>query len=110
MLLASDLHSNSLVLPVLAQYSEGRPVFFVGDFAELGTRLEGGVVPEVAALGAPVVAVSGNHDTQALMDALAEEGVLVLSRESGGASRSLGSRWRASTIPSSTTAGRRVTS
>jgi predicted phosphodiesterase len=82
-LVASDLHSNSLVLPVLAQYSEGRPVFFVGDFAELGSHLEEGVVPEVAALGAPVVAVSGNHDTRALMDALAEKGVLVLSRSSG---------------------------
>ena len=81
-LLASDLHSNSLVLPVLAQYSEGRPVFFVGDFAELGTRLEEVSCPR-SRLGAPVVAVSGNHDTHALMDALAEEGVVVLSRESG---------------------------
>jgi predicted phosphodiesterase len=81
--LASDLHSNSLVLPVLAEYSEGRPVFFVGDFAELGTSLEEGVVPEVAGLGAPVVAVSGNHDSRSLMDAFAAEGVLVLESASG---------------------------
>lgn len=81
--LASDLHSNRLVLPVLAEYSEGLPVFFVGDFAELGTHLEEGVVPAVARLGTPVVAVSGNHDTRALMDALADEGVTVLSRSSG---------------------------
>ncbi len=67
--LASDLHSNGYVLPVLAQYSEGRPVFFVGDFAELGTKLEEGVVPEVARLGEPVVAVSGNHDSGTLMRA-----------------------------------------
>jgi Icc-related predicted phosphoesterase len=80
--LASDLHSNSLVLPVLAQYSEGVPLFFVGDFAELGTRLEEGVVPGVARIGSPVVAVSGNHDTQALMAALRREGVLVLGRSS----------------------------
>jgi predicted phosphodiesterase len=81
--LASDLHSNSLVLPVLAQYSEGRTVFFVGDFAELGTRMEEGVVPEVAHLGNRVVAVSGNHDTRSLMDALAREGVLVLRGADG---------------------------
>jgi predicted phosphodiesterase len=81
--LASDLHSNSLVLPVLAQYSEGKTVFFVGDFAELGTHMEEGVVPEVAALGDPVVAVSGNHDSHPLMDALARAGVRVLRRANG---------------------------
>ena len=80
---ASDLHSNSLVLPVLSQYSEGRIVFFVGDFAELGTRMEEGVVPEVAHLGTRVVAVSGNHDTGALMRTLEGAGVLVLTRTSG---------------------------
>jgi Icc-related predicted phosphoesterase len=81
--LASDLHSNGLVLPVLADYSEGKPVFFVGDFAELGTKLEEGVVPEVARLGSPVVAVSGNHDSAPLMRALAHEGVLVLTQAHG---------------------------
>jgi predicted MPP superfamily phosphohydrolase len=81
--LASDLHSNGLVLPVLAQYSEGKPVFFVGDFAELGTKLEEGVVPEVARLGSPVVAVSGNHDSAPLMRALAREGVTVLTQARG---------------------------
>jgi predicted phosphodiesterase len=81
--LASDLHSNPLVLPVLAQYSKDRTVFFAGDFAQLGTHLEKGIAPGVAQLGAPVVAVSGNHDSGALMEALAEEGVLVLERSSG---------------------------
>jgi predicted phosphodiesterase len=81
--LASDLHSNGLVLPVLAEYSEGRPVFFVGDFAELGTKLEEGVVPEVARLGSPVVAVSGNHDSRSLMQTLEDEGVVVLTRARG---------------------------
>ena len=81
--LASDLHSNSLVLPVLAEYAEGKPVFFVGDFAELGTELEEGVVPGVARLGTPVVAVSGNHDSRSLMAALARQGVIVLTRTSG---------------------------
>jgi predicted phosphodiesterase len=81
--LASDLHSNGLVLPVLAEYSEGRPVFFVGDFAELGTKLEEGVVPEVARLGSPVVAVSGNHDSRFLMQTLEDDGVVVLTRARG---------------------------
>jgi predicted phosphodiesterase len=80
---ASDLHSNGFVLPVLAQYTEGKPVFFVGDFAELGTKLEQGVVPVVARLGAPVVAVSGNHDSGTLMRTLAREGVTVLTRSRG---------------------------
>src|SRR5918992_1137868 len=81
--LASDLHSNRLVLPVLAQYSEGRPLFFVGDFADLGTRFEEGIVPEVARSGSPVVAVSGNHDSHTLMEAFADECVIVLERASG---------------------------
>jgi predicted phosphodiesterase len=81
--LASDLHSNGLVLPVLAEYSEGVPVFFVGDFADLGTGMEEGIVSDVSELGTPVVGVSGNHDTRALMGALERAGVLVLERSSG---------------------------
>jgi predicted phosphodiesterase len=81
--LASDLHSNALVLPVLAEYSEGKPVFFVGDFAGLGTKLEEGVVPEVAHFGSPVVAVSGNHDSWTLMRALGRAGVVVLTKARG---------------------------
>jgi predicted phosphodiesterase len=81
--LASDLHSNGFVLPVLAQYSDGKPVFFVGDFAQLGTHLEEGVVPAVARLGSPVIAVSGNHDSGTLMRSLAHDGVIVLTRSRG---------------------------
>jgi hypothetical protein len=81
--LASDLHANTLVLPGLAEYTEGRPVFFVGDFAELGTRYEERVIPDVARLGNPVVAVSGNHDTRRFMKALERAGVIVLTRASG---------------------------
>jgi calcineurin-like phosphoesterase family protein len=81
--LASDLHSNGLVLPALAEYTKGRPVFFVGDFGELGTRYEEHIIPDVARLGTPVVAVSGNHDTRAFMKALERAGVIVLTRSSG---------------------------
>jgi predicted phosphodiesterase len=81
--LASDLHSNTLVLPVLGQYTATRPLFFAGDFTELGTSWEDGVVPAIATLGDPVVAVSGNHDSTHLMAALRRAGVLVIDRRSG---------------------------
>jgi predicted phosphodiesterase len=77
---ASDLHSNELVLPGLARYTAGHPVFLVGDFTQRGTRLEERVVPQIAALGRPVIAVSGNHDSRPFMRALARAGVVVLTR------------------------------
>jgi predicted phosphodiesterase len=79
-LVASDLHSNSLVLPALADYASGKTVFVVGDFAQLGTRYEEWVVYPVSQLGDRVVAVSGNHDSDSLMEALAGAGVTVLTR------------------------------
>jgi predicted phosphodiesterase len=79
-LVASDLHSNSLVLPALADYAAGKTVFAVGDFAQLGTEAEWWIVEPVAQLGARVVAVSGNHDSEPLMRRLAGEGVTVLTR------------------------------
>jgi predicted phosphodiesterase len=77
---ASDLHSNSLVLPALEGFTGGKPVFLVGDLTQRGTRYETGIVPGLARLGSPVVAVSGNHDSRALMLAAARRGVLVLTR------------------------------
>jgi predicted phosphodiesterase len=81
--LASDLHSNTFVLPVLSEYTRGRPLFWAGDLTELGASWEGGVVPAIARLGDPAVAVSGNHDSAALMRELRRAGVLVLDRRSG---------------------------
>jgi predicted phosphodiesterase len=80
-LVASDLHSNPLVLPVLEAYSTGKPVFFVGDFTLLGTSYERRLAAEVARSGDPVVAVSGNHDSRPFMLALVDEGVVVLHRD-----------------------------
>jgi predicted phosphodiesterase len=77
---ASDIHSNTLVLPALAEYAAGKVVFAVGDFAQLGTEYEWWVVDPVARLGARVVAVSGNHDSWAFMQRLAGAGVTVLTR------------------------------
>jgi predicted phosphodiesterase len=77
---ASDLHSNGLVLPALEGFTAGKPVFLVGDLTQRGTRYETGIVPGIARLGTPVVAVSGNHDSRALMLAAARRGVVVLTR------------------------------
>jgi predicted phosphodiesterase len=79
-LVASDLHSNSLVLPALQGFTGEKPVFLVGDLTQRGTRYETGIVPGVARLGSPVVAVSGNHDSRSLMLAAARSGVVVLTR------------------------------
>ncbi len=77
---ASDLHSNGLVLPALEGFTGGKPVFLVGDLTQRGTRYETGIVPGIAQLGSPVVAVSGNHDSRPLMLAAARRGVVVLTR------------------------------
>jgi predicted phosphodiesterase len=79
-LLISDLHDNTLVLGSLSFYAQGQPVFFVGDFGNSGDAAERrALVPRVARLGTGVVAVSGNHDSHALMLALAKRGVTVLT-------------------------------
>jgi predicted phosphodiesterase len=77
---ASDLHSNGLVLPALEEFSSDRPVFVVGDLTQRGTRYETAIVPGLARLGSPVVAVSGNHDSRPLMLAAARAGVIVLTK------------------------------
>jgi predicted phosphodiesterase len=77
---ASDLHSNTLVLPALEGFTSGKTVFLAGDLTQRGTRYEAPVVASVAELGSRVVAVSGNHDSRPLMRAAARAGVLVLTR------------------------------
>jgi Icc-related predicted phosphoesterase len=79
-IVASDLHANSLVLPSLADFAEGKTVFAVGDFGQVGSENEWWLVDPVARLGDRVVAVSGNHDSEPLMRELARHGVTVLTR------------------------------
>jgi predicted phosphodiesterase len=79
-LLVSDLHNNTLALASLGYYAQGQPVFFVGDFGNTGDPSEiSSLVPSIAWLGTMVVAVSGNHDSHAMMQALARRGVTVLT-------------------------------
>jgi hypothetical protein len=81
-LLASDLHNNRVALDSLRAYARDKPVFFVGDFGSTGSAPESRLLaPGVAGLGRQVVAVSGNHDSDTLMRALARRGVTVLTRD-----------------------------
>jgi predicted phosphodiesterase len=79
--LASDLHANALVLPVLEDYTREKTVVLAGDIALIGAELESRLVPQLSTLGRQVVAVSGNHDSAPLMQELAGAGVIVLTRE-----------------------------
>jgi predicted phosphodiesterase len=80
-LFGSDLHNNAPILSALKGFSENEPVFLVGDFAQDGNETEARLVaPRIAALGTGVVAVSGNHDSHGLMEALVAEGVTVLEQ------------------------------
>lgn len=79
-LLASDLHANTLVLPVIQEYAEGKVVFWAGDFALRGSEPESQLVPLIGRVGRDVVAVSGNHDSRPFLVDLARAGALVLTR------------------------------
>jgi len=78
---ASDLHLNTLVLPVLKDYTRGKTLFFVGDFTLLGTVHESSLAQQIGDLSGRVVAVSGNHDSRPFMLELVRSGVLVLTRD-----------------------------
>lgn len=78
-LLASDLHNNALVTKPLARFGRGRPVVLAGDFTHNGSEVETKLLDGIEHTGRPVLAVSGNHDSRALMNLLASKGVTVLT-------------------------------
>lgn len=78
-IVASDLHNNILALPILERVGRGRPLFFVGDLTDRGTRLESDLVHRVVRMGNPFVFVSGNHDSDAQSRRLARDGAIVLT-------------------------------
>jgi predicted phosphodiesterase len=80
-MLASDLHANTLVLPVVEGYAEEKIVFWAGDFTLRGTEPESRLVPLIRRVGREVVAVSGNHDSRPFMADLARAGIIVLTRD-----------------------------
>lgn len=80
--LASDLHANALVVEPLSTSIGEDPLILAGDFGQRGNEAEAALLaPRVAALGKRVVATSGNHDSDRLMRALADEGVTVLGED-----------------------------
>lgn len=75
----SDLHNNLPILSVLTRFVDDEPFFLVGDFAHEGSETEARIIgPRLDDLADEVIAVSGNHDSQGLMRALADDGVTVL--------------------------------
>ena len=81
--LASDLHNNLLTLPTLRRFTGGHLTVLAGDFTVNGGRMEAPLAGRVATLGAPVVAVSGNHDSPGIMRTLERRGVTVLDHTDG---------------------------
>jgi predicted phosphodiesterase len=80
MTIASDLHNNSLNVPLLARTARGGPVLFAGDLTDRGTPLETSFVRQIVRAGHPFVFVSGNHDSDTLDAELRRDGAIVLDR------------------------------
>ena len=78
--LASDLHNNLLALPALERAVDGGPLVFAGDLTDSGSPFEAALTARVAGAGDPVVFVAGNHDSDVLVQQLADAGVIVLGR------------------------------
>ncbi|HST40915.1 MAG TPA: metallophosphoesterase, partial [Conexibacter sp.] len=78
--LASDVHNNVLVLPTLRRIAAGGPLFIAGDLTDRGTPLEASVTRDVAAIRAPTVFVTVNHDSGPLERSLARADAIVLTR------------------------------
>ena len=81
--LASDIHNNLLTLPTVRRYSGGHLTILDGDFTINGGKMEAPLLKNVATLGDPVVAASGNHDSPGIMRTLERRGVTVLDHDDG---------------------------
>ena len=77
--LASDLHNNVLALPTLESATRDGPLLFAGDLTDAGRPFEVELVRRIVAIGRPFVFVSGNHDSDTLIDRLVREGAIVLT-------------------------------
>ena len=78
--LMSDLHNNTLVIEPFEKLFGDATIFFAGDLGTTGNQSEANLlVPRLTNLGRKVVAVSGNHDSTLIMQALAKAGATVLT-------------------------------
>jgi predicted phosphodiesterase len=78
---ASDLHNNILALPALRRVARGTPLFFVGDLTDRGSPLESQLTRGVLHAGTRMVFVTGNHDSDAEAQELADDGAIVLTEQ-----------------------------
>jgi predicted phosphodiesterase len=76
---ASDLHNNLLALPALRRVARGTPLFFVGDLTDRGSPLESQLTSGILHAGTRMVFVTGNHDSDAEAQELADDGAIVLT-------------------------------
>lgn len=84
LVLASDLHNNAMMLDPLESYVGKRPLLFAGDAGQDGNEAEVKTLAgPIAAISDRVIAVSGNHDSEALMNGLDAAGATVLDERSG---------------------------
>jgi predicted phosphodiesterase len=77
--IASDMHNNVLLVPTLRRTAAGGPVLLPGDLTDRGTPLETSVLRSVVGSGRPFVFTAGNHDSDTLSQALAQDGAIVLT-------------------------------
>ncbi len=77
--IASDLHNNALVAPILDRAADDGPLLFPGDMTDRGSPLEAAAVRRVVRAGNPFVFVAGNHDSDTLQRELARDGAIVLT-------------------------------
>ena len=76
---ASDLHNNVLALPALRRVARGTPLFFVGDLTDRGSPLESQLTRGILHAGTRMIFVTGNHDSDAEAQELADDGAIVLT-------------------------------
>jgi predicted phosphodiesterase len=78
--IASDLHNNLLMVPILERAAAHEPLFFAGDLTDRGSPVEAGLLGRIERAGRPLVFVSGNHDSDTLERRLAAGGAIVLTQ------------------------------
>jgi hypothetical protein len=79
--IASDLHNNVLAVPALRRVARGTPLFFPGDLTDRGSPLESQLTRGVLRAGTRFVFVTGNHDSDAEAQQLADAGAIVLTEQ-----------------------------
>jgi predicted phosphodiesterase len=77
--IASDLHNNVLALSSLERAAREGPLLFAGDLTDQGRPFEIELVRRVVAAGRPFLFVTGNHDSDTLVERLVAEGATVLT-------------------------------